>query len=67
MKCHIITAASAQSDAIQKITNAHIKIFKVARSFKGFHHGKERKKKTAYIIAKYKEININALLSSLSK
>jgi len=52
---------------MQKITNAHIKIFKVAHSFKGFHHGKERKKKTAYIIAKYKEININALLSSLSK
>jgi len=30
---------------MQKILNAHIKIFEVAHSFKGFHHGKERKKK----------------------
>jgi len=36
---------SAQSDAIQKITNANIKIFEVAQSLKSFHHGEEQKKK----------------------
>jgi hypothetical protein len=55
-KCHLINAASAQSDVIQKITNAYIIIFEVAQSIKGFHHGKERKKKPAYIIAKFKKI-----------
>jgi hypothetical protein len=68
LKCHFINAASVQSDAIQIITNAYIKLFEVAQIFKGFHHGKERKKKTAYIIEKI-QVNkqINALLSSLSK
>ena len=68
MKCHLINAASAQSNAMQKITNAHIKIFEVAQSLQGFPSRKRTKgKKTAYIIAKFKEININALLASLSK
>jgi hypothetical protein len=49
-KCHLINAVSAQSNAMQKITNAHIKIFEVAQSFKGIHHGR----KTSYIIAKFK-------------
>jgi hypothetical protein len=35
---------------VQKISNAHIKIFEVAQSFKGFHHGEEQKKKQRILL-----------------
>jgi hypothetical protein len=57
-KCHLINAASAQSDVIQKITNAYIIIFEVAQSIKGFHHGKNERKNQRILLQnsrKYKD------------